>query len=185
MKLTLSQLADDIEIGVEGSHLTYTAGEVKEEILKFGESHHETPNWYTIKRNKWTPDASSMIESYIENESHDMYEDWYDVAMERIDDQLTHQIQALLEQAFKGKDVTTFWTYDKPVEIDILPNSCIRLFFQPKKDIYWIHWGRMVKAFEKGNTYAAMKHTDGTITARSPYHQGLADDIELDAITLL
>ncbi|MEK4908353.1 hypothetical protein [Niallia sp. FSL M8-0099] len=40
--MKLSQLADDVEISVEESHLTYTVAELKSEILDLREPHHET-----------------------------------------------------------------------------------------------------------------------------------------------
>jgi len=77
---------------------------------------------YTTVRQKWTPSAERMIESYIENEACDMYEDWDDRAWECIDKRgLVEEFQNWLDAAFSTGYATDYWTYDKSVIIDILP----------------------------------------------------------------
>lgn len=56
-KVKLSELADDIEISIEESNTFYTVAELKREIIKLGKPHHESTNWYTIKMQRWSPDA--------------------------------------------------------------------------------------------------------------------------------
>lgn len=119
--MKLSQLADDVEISVEESHLTYTVAELKREILDLGEPHHETSNWCVIKRQKWSPNANYMVESYIELEAQEMYEDWDERAMDCMTDEVIEEIQAILEKAFNSDHATAYWTYENPVEIDIFP----------------------------------------------------------------
>lgn len=119
-ELKLSQLADDIELAAEGSSV-YTVEELKREILEFGEPHHELDNWSTVKKKKWKPDAQWMIQCYIENEHNQMYESWDEVAMNCVSNVLVQNIQTLLDEAFDDSSVKTYWTYDKPVEIDIFP----------------------------------------------------------------
>ncbi|MED3839760.1 Uncharacterised protein [Niallia circulans] len=97
--MKLSQLADDVEISVEESHLTYTVAELKREILDLGEPHHETSNWCVIKRQKWSPNANYMVESYIELEAQEMYEDWDERAMDCMTDEVIEEIQAILEKS--------------------------------------------------------------------------------------
>lgn len=116
-KIKLSALADDIEISVEESSTVYTVADLKREILELGEPHHLTPNWYTIKRRKWNPDAEYMIERYLEQEDDQMYEDWLERALECINNEHINKIQAVLDEAFKGD---YYFTYEEPVEIDIL-----------------------------------------------------------------
>lgn len=123
MKLKLSKLSDDIEVSAKESHIVYTVAELKREILELGEPHHETSNWYTIERKRWSPDAYSMVESYIENEYCNMYDGWNERAMDCITDEVVDKIQAILNEAFKGDYATAYWEYDKPVEIDVFPNN--------------------------------------------------------------
>lgn len=121
-KLKLSELADDVELSVEETSTVYTVAELKREILELGESHHNTPNWCTVVRQRWLPSANNMLDTYIENEHQDLYEDWderaWDIVVEH---DLEKKIQSLLDEAFKDDFATSYWTYDKPVEIDIYP----------------------------------------------------------------
>jgi hypothetical protein len=120
-KLKLSELPDDVEVSVEESHTVYTVAELKREITELGEPHHESSNWYTIKRQRWQPSAKSMIEHYIECIYDEMYEDWDERAWECIKPEQIERIQAVLDEAFDSDYATAYWTYDKPVEIDIFP----------------------------------------------------------------
>lgn len=122
-KLKLSQLADDIEISIEESHTVYTVAELKHEIIELGEAHHESSNWYTIKRQRWSPDARYMLERYIEDVYDEMYEDWDERANDCITDEVVKKIQEILDEAFKGDSVAVYWTYEQPVEIDIYPTK--------------------------------------------------------------
>ncbi len=120
--LKLSELADDVEVSIEESSTVYTVAELKREILELGEPHHESSNWCTIVRQKWTPCAERMIDSYIENEGCDMYEDWDDRAWECINKRgLVEEFQSLLDEAFSTGYATDYWLCDKSVVIDILP----------------------------------------------------------------
>lgn len=74
-KLKLSQLGEDVALISEYTSLVYTAGEIKSKILSFGEPHHED-SWYIAEEKEWIPDARYMIDSYIEREADDMYEDF-------------------------------------------------------------------------------------------------------------
>lgn len=120
--LKLSELADDVEVSIEESSTVYTVAQLKREILELGESHHESSNWCTIVRQKWAPSAERMIESYIENEACDMYEDWDERAWESINKRgLVEEFQSKLDAAFSTGYATDYWLCDKPVVIDILP----------------------------------------------------------------
>ena len=121
-QLKLSELHDDIELSIEESTTVYTVAELKWEITELGEPHHESSNWYTIKRERWNPNARYMIDSYIENEQDSMYEDWDERAMDCVTDEVVSKIQAILDEAFKGDYATAYWTYEEPVEIDVFPN---------------------------------------------------------------
>jgi hypothetical protein len=122
-KLKLSQLPDSTEISAEDSNSVYTVKELKREILEFGEPHHETGSWYTLQHKRWHPSAASMIESYIESEYCDMYEDWDERANDCITQDVVNKVQSILNEAFKGDSATEYWSYIDPVEIDIFPES--------------------------------------------------------------
>jgi hypothetical protein len=123
-KLKLSMLAEDVEISIEESHTVYTVAELKREITELGEPHHESANWYTIKREKWVPDAESMLDRYIDCEKDDLYEDWDESAWDCVmRNNAIDKIQAILDETFNSDYATTYWTYDKSVEIDIFPKN--------------------------------------------------------------
>lgn len=121
--LKLSELADDVEVGREYHHTTYTVAELKHEILKHDEPHHEDKDWYTVKHQKWQPCAKTMIENYIENESQDMYDDWDERANDCLTDDVVQRIQAILDEAFATGHATDYWTFEQRVMIDIKPMS--------------------------------------------------------------
>lgn len=122
-KLKLSTLADDVEVSIEESHVTYTVAELKKEILEFGEEHHLSDKWFTITRKRWQPDADRMIEYYIDSEYEEMYEDWDERANDCITDDVKNKIQSILNEAFKDEYATVYWTYEEPVDIDIFPTK--------------------------------------------------------------
>jgi len=117
--LKLSEMPDDIEVGREGVNCKYTVAELKREIIELGEPHHEYSDWYTVKNQRWQPDAEGMIENYIESQRDDMYEDWDERAYDCLDDEVKARIQAILDEAFSGGYATEYWTFEQPVEIDI------------------------------------------------------------------
>lgn len=118
--LKLSELPDDVEVSSEYSNTTYTVAELKREILELKEPHHETKGWAVISRGKWHPDASHMIENYIDNEAGELYEDADESIRDAIGgpDQIA-AIQAIFDAALP--DGLDYWTYGKDVEIDIFP----------------------------------------------------------------
>lgn len=118
-ELKLSELADDIEIAKEESNMRYTVGELKKEILEYNDENHFIGQWFTIDRKQWKPNAEQMIDSYIENEDDDLYEDFYSVAMSEIPKTTIENIQSLLDGVFNNSSVSEYWTCETPVEIDI------------------------------------------------------------------
>lgn len=119
-KRKLSELADDVEVSVEETSTVYTVAELKQEIAT-GEPHHETSNWFTIHRKKWTPDARAMTENYIESEYDNMYEDWDERAQSCFTQEVIDQLQKVLDAAFKSDYATEYWSYEDRVEIDVFP----------------------------------------------------------------
>lgn len=123
-KLKLSQLDDDVQIASEYGLRNYTVAEIRNEIIKHREPHHETDNWYIVNPAKWEPDAKTMLERYIEMEADELYEDWEDGAWNCLTKETIQEIQSILDESL-GRDeyVTNYWNFDfsKPVEIDIKP----------------------------------------------------------------
>lgn len=122
-KIKLSMLADDVEVSIEESSTVYTVAELKAEIIELGEEHHLSTNWHTVVRHKWEPCAESMIDNYLENESCDLYEDFYSASMGEMSKGAIEKIQSVLDEVFKNNSVCDYWTYEKPVEIDIFPKE--------------------------------------------------------------
>jgi len=120
-ELKLSELNDDVEISKEESNSVYTVAELKREIQKFGNEDHFIGQWFTVKRGRWKPDAKSMIDSYLDNESCNLYEDFYSVAMSEMPKGVIKNIQTLLDEVFENNSVCDYWTYENHVEIDIFP----------------------------------------------------------------
>ena len=128
-KIKLSQLSNDTEISYEDSFCTITVGELKQ-LIKDGEYEGET--YYTIQRRKWQPSAQGMIQDYIESESQEMYEDWDERANDCIDDAVISNVQAILDEAFKGDSVTAYWTHENEIVIDYF-DSLIKTVGESKR----------------------------------------------------
>lgn len=121
IRVKLSELPDTTELSIEESSTTYTAAELKHEIINLGEPHHESSNWYTIKPASWIPDAESMIDRMIDDTYDEMYENWDEKARDCVDKETVEKIQVLLTEMFAS--ARDYWEYDKPVEIDIFPTK--------------------------------------------------------------
>lgn len=122
-KLKLSMLADDVEISIEESSTVYTVAELKREIIELGEQHHESSNWYTVVKHIWEPCAETMIDTYLDNESCNLYEDFYSASVRSLPQESIEKIQSILDEVFKDNSVCNYSTYEEPVEIDIFPNK--------------------------------------------------------------
>lgn len=122
-KLKLSELAEDVKVAIEESSTVYTVADLKREIIELGEPHHLSENWYTVTDKQWSPSAESMVETYLENESCDMYESWWERANDCMTEEVIGKIQSILDEAFNGDYATTYYEYDKPVQIDIFPKE--------------------------------------------------------------
>ncbi|MED3932928.1 hypothetical protein [Priestia megaterium] len=184
-RIKLSQLSNGVEVSIEESSTVYTVAELKHEILELGEEHHLSPNWYTVVRHKWAPSAESMIDSYLENESCELYEDFYSAAMDEMSKGAIEKIQSTLNEVFENNNICDYWTYEKPVEIDIYPNGNKKVTFEVTKDIRWDNWGQIVVAFTKGQVCEGVLHKDGNVSAESPYYSGISDCVDSDSINIL
>jgi uncharacterized protein YdaL len=119
--LKLSSLPDYVEVSALDSGTVYTVKELKDEILRLGEPHHLTKGWHLIERKRWNPSAANMVESYIDSEYCEMYENWDERANDCMTKEVIQKIQDVLDEAFKGDHATAYWSYEEPIEIDILP----------------------------------------------------------------
>lgn len=124
-KLKLSEMDDAIEVSIKESHIVHTVAELKREILAMGEEHHLSSNWYTVIRHEWKPSATDMVHGYLDNETDDLYEDFYSAAMSELSNGAIEKIQHILDGVFGNNTVSDYWTYETPVEIDVFPSSVI------------------------------------------------------------
>lgn len=56
--------------------------------------------------------------------------------------------------------------------------------FKAKKNIYWEDWGHMKRVFVAGRVYEGVLHSDGNVTAYSPYYD-VDDYVNLDEIEII
>lgn len=127
-KLKLSELKDDVEVSYENSYTVYTAGELKKELLERENENLLSEEWYTINRKRWKPSAKYMVENYLEMESQETYEDFESVAMSDMENGPIDKIQEILDGVFNENNSTgTYWSYEKPIEIDTFPKKSINI----------------------------------------------------------
>ncbi|MEH7758108.1 hypothetical protein [Bacillus pumilus] len=120
MALKLSELPNDFEISHSETNDVFTVKEIKEEIMSSEENQdYEEYDWFEIKRKKWEPNASDMLKLYIESEAKCLPEDWAERANDCLTQEVIEKIQSVLDIAFKEKSVTSYPTYERPVEIDV------------------------------------------------------------------
>jgi len=124
--IQLSLLDDETMISYEDARYTLTALELRERIAN-GEYRGGAITWYVADLRRWTPDPKRMVEQYIENEyDNGMYEGWDERAFDCLKPEHYKQIQAILDEAFKGDHATTYWMLDGPeVEIDVLSMNTV------------------------------------------------------------
>lgn len=119
----LSELKNDVEVSYEYGDV-YTVGELKAALLDpMSDDEFSHRQWYIIERKRWHPSAQSMIDDYIESESHDMYEEWEESATDCITPDHVAAIQAVLDKAFEGDFATEYWTLAEEIKIDVSPKS--------------------------------------------------------------
>lgn len=114
----LSELPNKAELSFEDAGYTITAYELKIELTKYDGQELANETWYTIQRKRWKPNAHHMIETYIDHQYDDMYEEWDTRAKECLNDEHYQKIQEVLNEAFKGDSATEYWSYEKGVIID-------------------------------------------------------------------
>lgn len=119
----LSELNDDVEVAYEEGDV-YTVAELKAELLDpICDDEFFYKQWFLIERKRWKPDAQSMVESFIDNEYQDMYEDWDERAMDCFNKNIITELQDILDKAFKSDYATVYWNHAEAIEIDIAKPS--------------------------------------------------------------
>jgi hypothetical protein len=110
----LSELADETIVFQEDEHVV-TARELRQSILN-GDEDREA-GWLVGIPTAWTPDAKSMFEDYIENESVEMYED--------ADEEMWDQINPLVEriQSILDSVKVPYYESGESIEIDDISHS--------------------------------------------------------------
>lgn len=114
----LSELPNETLVSYEDAHFSLTAEELRQCVAN-GEHEGRNEVWIVGVEKRWKPDAKWMLESYIENEYDQMYEDWDDRANDCIKKEHIERIQAVLDEAFSGDSATVYWLLDGSV-VDIL-----------------------------------------------------------------
>lgn len=108
----LSELANDAIVSYEDANYTLTAAELREAIANDDENLEK--GWYLAVEQCWHPNAKRMIESYIEGEYDNMYEDWDERAIDAVKPYI-EQIQSVLDEAFSGDHATKYWTLEDKI----------------------------------------------------------------------
>lgn len=106
----LSTLSDDVILSYEYATYTLTPSELRQRIEEGEALGNHT--WYVCTPHKWKADAKRMIESYIDDQCQDMYEDWEEHAMDCLQQEHYDRIQAILDEAFSSEAVTDYWMLD-------------------------------------------------------------------------
>jgi len=57
--------------------------------------------------------------------------------------------------------------------------------FEVIKNIYWDNWGRPALVFMKGDICKGKLYDDSTVTAESPYYEGVSDIVDTDCIRII
>ena len=57
--------------------------------------------------------------------------------------------------------------------------------FKAIRDIVWVNLGHPIRVFVKGDICKGYLYPDGTVTAKSPYYEGITDILRLDCIEIL
>lgn len=113
-KIKLKDLDDNQLVSYPDAHYVITVLELKE---LFDGLTYEDKEWYTVESRIWNPDANYMIESYIENEYQELYEDWDVRANDCITDEAVKKIQEILDEIFNDVSVKNYWSLEKKIEI--------------------------------------------------------------------
>ena len=106
----LSELADDVMV-FQDEETPISIKDLRHEMEAGFEK--RTEGWQVAQAHFWTPSAESMIESYADNESVDLYEGAY----ERLMDELSPHIEAI-QKILAGIEVHYWVETGEYVEVD-------------------------------------------------------------------
>jgi len=110
----LSELKDDMKVINENLSI-YTVKDVKNDLLYF-----EGNIIYTAKEYQASIDARSMLESAIESEYDNMYEDWNEHILDDVIEDDIVELQTILDAILsRSKDQNIAYYQDEEIEIDI------------------------------------------------------------------
>lgn len=56
--------------------------------------------------------------------------------------------------------------------------------FIAKENIYWDDWGYMRLVFRKGRKYVGIQHSDGSVTAETPFYTDISDYVDITKIEI-
>jgi hypothetical protein len=59
-----------------------------------------------------------------------------------------------------------------------------KIAFEVIRDIYWDDWGHFRRVFSKGDVCVGTLHSDGDVTAESPYYEGISDYVDINSIVI-
>lgn len=109
--IKLSELKDEIVLMDENSRC-YTVKEAKNDLSING-------NFYVTTEYQASVDARDVLETAIENEYGNMYEDWNELVLDDITDEDVERIQAVLDDIFnRNKEQNTAYYQDEKVDMD-------------------------------------------------------------------
>lgn len=115
--IKLSELDKDTKVMYGES--VYTVEEVRNDLGYF--TNNEDRKLYTTREYHANIDARKMLETAIQNEYDNMYEDWFECIIGDIKDEDIEKIQAILDDIFsrnKGQNIAYY--EDEEIEIDEL-----------------------------------------------------------------
>jgi len=114
--IKLSELKDDVKVMDENLNV-YDIEEVRNDLRYFKD---KSKKLYTITQYHAQINARDMLESAIENEYQNMYEDWDENILGDITDEDVGRIQAVITTILlRSKDQNIAYYQDEEIKIDI------------------------------------------------------------------
>lgn len=114
--IKLSELKDDA-IVIDENLSVYAVEEVKNDLQYFKDKNKKL---YTTTEYHAGIDARDMVESAIEREYDNMYEDWDEKILDDITDEDVQRIQDVLDEILnRNKQQNISYFQDKEIEIDL------------------------------------------------------------------
>lgn len=113
--IKLSELKDDVKVIHENSATVYTVKDVKDDLQYWKD---EGVKFYTTSEYQASIDAKSMLESAIECEYDNMYEDWDQNIWNDITDEDIEKLQFILDDIL-NRDKENNIAYHEDKQIDI------------------------------------------------------------------